>query len=113
MEATIPFVSDVAEATLGGGYLMDYSKEKNFVNGLRSFISPSVSLERLSLLGETCKAAEKANSTCVIDPILFLNSKTPINKIKENLDVFEKVDSSMQLEKINLTDFLEKNVNLY
>lgn len=112
IEATIPFISDIAEATLNGGYTMDYSKEKNFVNGISNFISPTVPLERLNLLHEICKVAEKAKVSCNIDAFQFLKSKTPVNIVKENLETFQKIDGNMQGKVINLTEFLEKNINM-
>lgn len=112
IEATIPFVSDIAEATLNGGYQMDYTKEKNFVNALSNFISPNVPLERLTLLKDICKIADKAKASCDINAFQVLKSKTPINVIKENLETFKKIDENMQGKEINLTEFLEKNVNI-
>lgn len=112
IEATIPFVSDIAEATLSGGYTMDYSREKNFVNAISNFITPTVPLEKLTLLNDICKIAEKAKALCDIDAFQILKSKTPINVIKENLETFKNIDKNMQGKEINLTEFLEKNVNM-
>ena len=112
IEATIPMVSEIAEATLTGGYTMDYSKEKNFVNAISSFISPSVSLEKLNLLPKIIKTAEEAKAICQVNAFPFVTNNTSMNKILSNLEVFKKLDANMENKTINLTEFLEKNVNL-
>lgn len=112
IKATIPLVGDIAESTLQGGYLMDYSREQNFVNGIKSFISPDVILEKLEFLPKILKTAEKSNATCEIDALPFVTSNTPISRIAENLETFKSLDKNMVDKTINLTDFLEKNVNL-
>ncbi len=112
IKATIPFVRDIADAAFEGGYTMDYSKEKTFVNGLNSFISPNVSLEKLEFFPEIIKTAEEADATCVIDAFPFLTNKASVSKIKENLETFKNLASGIKDKKINLTDFLDNNVNI-
>ena len=112
IEATIPLVSDIAESTLKGGYLMDYSKEQSFVNGIKSFISPNVLLEKLRMLSKILKIADKSNATCEIDAFPFVTNNTPISTITKNLETFKELDKSMEGKTINLTEFLEKNVNI-
>ena len=113
IKATLPLIRDIAKLTLKGGYLMDYSKEKNFVNGISSYISPNVSLEKLKLLTEAIKVAENSNAMCEIQSFPFVTNKTPIEQGLKNLETFKKLDKNMQGKYINLTDFLEKNVDLY
>jgi hypothetical protein len=112
MKAAIPLVEEIADVTLNGGYLMDYSKEQKFVNGIKNFISPNVLLEKLQMLPNILRIAEKSNATCQIDAFPFLTNKTPMSKITENLDTFQKLDKNMEGKTINLTEFLEKNVNI-
>lgn len=112
MEATIPLVNDIAESTLTGGYTMDYSKEQNFVNGIKSFISPNVLLEKLRMLSKIINVAEKSNATCQIDAFPFVTNNTPISTITKNLETFKNLDKSMKGKTINFTEFLEKNVNI-
>lgn len=112
IEATIPLVSDIAESTLQSGYLMNYSREKNFVNGIKSFISPAVILEKLQLLPEIIKTAEKSNAACEIEAFPFLTNNTPTNIITENLETFKKMEQNLAGKTINLTEFLEKNINI-
>lgn len=112
IKATIPLVGAVAESTLGGGYLMDFSKENKFVEGLMSLISPTVELDKLKILPQIIKLAEKTKAMCIIDAFPFLNSKVNISKIVENMKVFETLDKNLEGKTINLTDFLTHNTNL-
>ncbi len=111
IKATIPLVGDIADATLKGGVLMDFSKEQSFVDGLNSFISPSVQLEKLEMLPKIIAVADKAKTNCKIEAFPFLTNKTPVSKISENLETFKQIDGNIRKD-FNLTDFLEKNVNL-
>jgi len=41
-----------------------------------------------------------------------VKNQKQIEKINENLETFKKLDENMDSKTINLTEFLEKNVNL-
>jgi hypothetical protein len=112
IKATIPLVDKIAEATLSGGYTMDYSKENKFAKGILSFISPSVKLEKLKYLSEIIEYTNNTNSFSFIGAFPFITNETPMTKIKENMEIFKKIDKNMAGKEINLTEFLEKNVNL-
>ena len=112
IEATIPLIGEIAEATLKGGYLMDYSKEQKFVNSINSFISPDVAPEKLQLLSMIIKAADKSKAECQINAFPFLRNSTPVETITRNLETFKKLDEYMEGKTIDLTDFLEKNINI-
>lgn len=112
IEATIPMVSDIAEVTLNGEYTMVYPKEMAFANALRRFISPKVSLEKLKLLSSINKIAEESNAICELYAFPFLTNNTALSKIHANLETFKTLDKNMQGKSINLTEFLEKNVNM-
>lgn len=113
MKATAPLVGNIADSTLKGGFLMDFSKERSFADGIKSFISPDVQLEKLQVLPEVIKAAEKAKTTCEINTFPFLTNKTPISKISENLDTFKQLDEHLDGKTFNLTEFLDNNTNLF
>ena len=91
---------------------MDYSKEQKFVDTLNSFISPDVQLKKLKIMPTILNYAEKANAECIVDAFPFLRNKTPINKILDNMETFKQIDSQLEGKTINLTSFLENNVNL-
>lgn len=112
VKATTPLIESIAEQALQGGYQMDYSKEKGFVNALASFISPEVHLDKLKLLPEILKVAENSKAMGVIEAFPFLTNSTPVEKITKNLETFKILDNNMKNKTINLTEFLENNVNL-
>lgn len=119
LAATKPLVKDIAQATLRGGYTMDYSKEQKFVNALNSFINPSVDPEKIKVVDETLKAVdrlpESVNLSCNVDGTAILNSKTPVEQMRENLETFSQIAEGLseKTQEINLSDFVTKNVNLY
>lgn len=117
--ATKPLVKDIAEATLQGGYKMDYEKENNFVKSLWQFINPKVNPENIEVLDKTLKTVEKLpkscdDLSCVVDSNTILNSKTPITKMRENLETFKQIAENLgkQAKEVNLSDFITKNTNL-
>ncbi len=115
LRATKPFVKDIAEAALDGGYTMDYSKERDFVNTVDAFINPASDTRKIEMLPEVIKTADEASIDKVyIDAIPFIQSRTPIEQIRENLKVFSEVAKglSKQTDEVNITDFLTRNVNL-
>lgn len=112
IKATVPLVGEIADATLKGGYTMDYSKEENFVKGISRFISPDVQLDKLKILPKIIKVAEDAKAMCQIDAFPFLQNKTAIDKVTKNLETFKALDKNMEGKTINLTEFLDKNVDL-
>lgn len=115
LKATKPLVKDIAEATLSGGYTMDFSKEKNFVKALSSYINPNADVEKIKLMPEMIKVADSIpeSTNIYIDSLPFIHSNVPMGKIRENLQVFPQVANNLEQGKsINMTDFLMKNVNL-
>ena len=119
LSATKPLVKDIAEATLQGGFRMDYEKENNFVNSLWQFINPKVNPENIEVLDKTLKTVENLPKSCdklncIIDSDTIINSKIPSAKMKENLSTFTEIaeNLSKQTNEVNLSDFMTKNVNL-
>ena len=117
--ATKPLIKDIAEATLKGGYKMDFEKENKFINSLWQFINPKVNPENIEVLDKTLKTVEKLpkscdDLSCIVDSNTILNSKTPIAKMMENLETFKQIAENFvkQAKEINLSDFITKNTNL-
>ena len=116
LASTKPLVKEIAKAALKGGYTMDYSKEKNFVDAVGAFVNPASDARKIEMLTDVIKAANEAPIENVyIDSIPFIQSKTPVEQIEENLKVFPEVAKglSKQTNEVNITDFLTRNVNLY
>ncbi len=118
LAATKPLVKDIAQATLRGGYTMDYSKEQKFVNVLSSYVNPSVNPEKIEIVNETLRTVdrlpESVNLSCAVDGTAILNSKTPVGQMRENLETFSQIAEglSQKTQEINLSDFVIRNVNL-
>lgn len=112
IKAVTPLVGDIAESTLDGGYLLDFVKEQNFVKSIKHLISPNIILEKLQALPKILKIAEKSKAICEIETFPFLTNKTPMSRINSNLETFQNLDNHMDGVTFNLTEFLDRNVNL-
>ena len=117
LRATKPMIKNIAEETLSGGKLADFSKESRFVGMIGDYINPASDPEKIRMMQEILDVAEKTpdNMNIYLNEADFIHSKVPVAKIKENLQVFPEVTemlSNAGKDKINMTDFLMKNVNL-
>lgn len=116
LAATRPLIKDIAKAALSGGYTMDYSKEQKFVNVLRSYVNPSVNPEKIEVVTDAIKTAEKLPDEllCYIDGTQIINSSTPVRQMRENLETFSQIADGLakQTKEVNLSDFVIHNVNL-
>lgn len=116
IKATKPLVKEIAQAALSGDYTMDYSKERDFINALSGYINPNSDVEKIKLMPELIKVADSIpdNGKIFIDSFPFIQSKVPMQQIKENLEVFPQVAGEIlkRGKDVNMTDFLMKNVNL-
>lgn len=119
LAATRPLVKDIAESTLRGGYTMDYSKEQKFVNALNVFINPSVNPQKIEVVNEALRTADKlpahVDLCCDIDGTKILNSNASVQQMKENLKTFEQIAEglSQKTKEVDLSEFITKNTNLY
>lgn len=117
--ATRPLIKDIAQSTLGGGYLMDYSKEQRFVNAINSFVNPSVNPEKIEVVNEALRTVdrlpESVDLACDINGTNIINSNTAAKQMKENLETFSQIAEglSLQTDKMSVSDFIINNVNLY
>ena len=115
MQVTKPYVKDIAEGTLKGGYTMDYSKERNFVKSIAAYLNSEADTDKIKMLTKILKLGNEAPiENLSFDGIQFVHSKAPISQVEENMKVFPKVAEIFpkQTGEFNLTDFLTRNVNL-
>ena len=116
IKATKPLVKEIAQTALSGGYTMDFSKERNFINALSGYINRNSDVEKIKLMPELFKVADSIpdNGKIFIDSFPFIQSKVPMQQIKENLEVFPQIAGEIlkRGKDVNMTDFLMKNVNL-
>lgn len=116
LAATKPLVKDIAQVTLSGGYTMDYSKERKFVNALSAYVNPSVNPEKIEVVNETLRAADKVPESllCNINGTDIINSTTSVKQMRENLETFSQIKEglSQKTKEVNLSEFITRNVNL-
>lgn len=118
LAATKPLVKDIAESTLRGGYTMDYRKEQNFVNTISAFVNPSVNPEKIEVVNEALRAADKLPESmdlnCIVDGTEILRSKVSTQQMRENLNIFAQMAENIaqKTKEFNLSEFITKNVNL-
>lgn len=118
LEATRPLIKDIAEATLNGGYTMDFSKQQRFVNGLSKFINSSADPEKIKfiqrIIEATKKIPEHLNLSCYINGPTIAYAEKSVPQMQENLDTFMQIAEglSKKTSTVDLSEFLTRNVNL-
>lgn len=118
MQETAKIVPDIAKETLKGGYTMDYSKQENFMDMIRTFVNPNAKPEKITVLFKDLAAAvdnlpQNVNFNIYMDK--FVNSSTPLRQIKENIKVLPDVVKMLgeKVKNFDVVDFVTKNTNLY
>lgn len=113
LAATKPFVKDIAEGTLKGGYTMDFSKERNFVNNIAAYINSDADPQKIEMLSKIIKLGEDTPlENMSFNGVDFIHSKAPISQVEDNMKVVPQVAANIKGD-LNLTEFLTRNVNLY
>ena len=115
LQVTKPYVKDIAEGTLKGGYTMDYLKERNFVKSIAAYLNSEADTDKIKMLDKILKLGNETQiENMSFDGIQFIHSKAPISQVEENMKVLPQLASNMANVKsnFNLTDFLTRNVNL-
>ncbi len=116
MQETAKVVPDIAEETLGGGYLMDYSKQENFMQWIKTMVRPETKPDKITALFKDLSAfTEKRSETFGININDFLKSNASKEKMAENYKVLSDVIEMLgnKVENFNIVDFVTKNTNLY
>lgn len=113
LAAVKPLIKDIAEHTLTGGYLMNFVKEKNFMNFIKILVNPTSNPEKIGLLPKLMKVADKLHGDNVLYLDSFVKSKTPLMQVEENLKVIPQAAKMLAKEgkSINIVDFVNNNVN--
>ena len=116
MQATAQIVPDIARETLNGGYTMDFSKQENFMNMIRTFVNPNAKPDKIKVLfKDLAPATDKLEPNFNIYMDKFVNSSTPMGKVKENIEVLPDVVKMLgdKANDMDVVDFVTKNTNLY
>jgi len=119
-KAAIPGVKAAAEATLEGGYTMDYSKQKDFIGFLQILTSPEAKPEKIKAFPEMLNITseiehQNKNKQIIIDPYMLVTNPRPVNEVMENLKtlqasgLYSKMDSKTPFD---VAEFANKNINL-
>lgn len=118
MQETAKIVPDIAKETLNCGYTMDFSKEENFMNMIRTFVNPNAKPEKITaLFTDLVPAVDKLepnfNFNIYMDK--FVNCATPVKNVKENIKVLPDVVKMLgdKVKDFDVVDFVTKNTNLY
>lgn len=117
LEALKPMVRPFAEATLDGGYLGTFEKQKNFTDLIKGILTPKAKPEKISLMPNLYETVENVPKTNNFRIVLnkFAESDAPIKQVKENIEVLPQVlqNAVSEGKKFDVVDFVNKNVNLY
>lgn len=116
MQATAQIVPDIARETLNGGYTMDFSKQENFMNMIRTFVNLNAKPDKIKVLfKDLAPATDKLEPNFNIYMDKFVNSSTPMGKVKENIEVLPDVVKMLgdKANDMDVVDFVTKNTNLY
>lgn len=116
MQETAKIVPDIAKETLNGGYTMDYSKQENFMEMIKTFVNPNAKPDKITVLfKDLAPAADKLDSNFNIYMDKFVNSSTPAQQVKENIEVLPDVVKMLgdKVKDFDVVNFVTKNTNLY
>lgn len=116
MQATAQVVPNIAKETLDGGYTMDYSKQENFMDMIKTFVNPNAKPDKIkALFTDLAPATEKLEPNFNIYMDKFVNSSAPMEKVKENIEVLPDVVKMLgdKANDMDVVDFVTKNTNLY
>lgn len=116
MQETAKVVPDIAKETLGGGYLMDYSKQENFMTWIKEMVNPDTKPDKITgIFKDLIPLTENLPQTFIINVNKYLISGAPKEKLAENYKVLPDVVKMLdgKAEKIDVVDFVTKNTNLY
>ena len=116
MRETAKIVPDMAKETLGGPYLMDYHQQENFMQMIKTFVNPGAKPDKIvALFKDLAATADKLDNHFTIYMDKFVNSSTPLQQVKENIEILPEVVKMLgeKVKNFDIVDFVTKNTNLY
>ena len=96
LKASIPIVKNIAEQTLSGGYTMDFSKQKNFMDFIATLINRESRPEKIALLPKLTKVADEIPGENMLYLDSFIRSNTPVEQVEKNFETVKDVAEMMK-----------------
>lgn len=116
MQETAKIVPDIAKETLKGGYTMDYSKQENFMDMIKTFVNSDAKPDKITaLFKDLAVVADNLPQQFNIYMDKFVNSSAPLSQVRENIKVLPDVVKMLgeKAKNFDIVDFVTKNTNLY
>lgn len=113
LEATKPLVKDIAEETLGGGYRMDFEKERHFMDTIKTYVDLSAKPEKIAMVKEILKPVEALPDRDMMHIDRFIRSEAPASQIRANIPQLKRASdvAHAQGQYLDIDEFLTTNVN--
>lgn len=115
--ATTPIIPLIAKIILGGKDTRDFSKQKKFMNIIKTFINHDANVQRIKEFPEVIKTIDLIPTTQTYGLHIenFLRSNSPANQVKDNLSKIYEYVKLMEFNNKNfdIISYLTKNTNLY
>lgn len=107
-------VKDIAEQTLDGPYVMDYSKQKNFMSFVEALVNPASKVEKIELLPKLLDTIDAIPGKVQVMLDDFVRSDAPTAQVVDNIKTLPQVANLFHAngKTLDVVDFATKNVNL-
>ena len=111
-KAAKPLVETFAKETLGQPNPYSFAEQEGFMTLVKSVIEPDADPQKISLVKDAVNAID---NKAMLHVSSFVESKAPVEKIKDNISTVGQVTALMDKSKglRDMTDYLTKNTNLY
>lgn len=111
-KAAKPLVETFAKETLDNPNPYSFAEQEGFMTLVKSVIEPTADPKKISLVKDAINAIDK-NAMLHVES--FVESKAPVEKIKDNISTVGQVSALMDKSRglPDMTDYLTKNTNLY
>ena len=116
LDAMKPFVNEIAESTINGGYLGTFDKQVKFTDMIKSLLTPDVKPHKISLirkLSDTVDRYTKPDDKVEIYIDKFVKSDTPTKQVEQNIaNLANVLPAARQSGKnFDVVDYVNNNVN--
>ncbi len=111
-KAAKPLVEAFAKETLEHPNPYSFAEQEGFMTLVKSVIEPAADPKKISIVKD---ALDAISNKAMLHVSSFVESKAPVEKIKDNISTVGQVTALMDTSKglRDMTDYLTKNTNLY